>query len=302
MFEAFAGIGAQHAALKRLGIDFEVVGMSEWFFYALECYAKLHVDPNKQIRVPKSRSRLEKYLSKFTFSKDSVHPAKLSQFTYDELRSLYRANKVCKNYGSITEIQPADLPTMDLLVSSFPCQDLSTGGLGKGMKKGSGTRSGLLWEIQRILDGLAALNRLPEYLLMENVTTIKADSNVDDLNEWLDYLKSIGYYSDQCMILNARDFGVPQDRTRAFILSHKGSLVSIAKRVDEQKLKRQYNIHDFIKDDYEESPVHRAEADEAQLNRTPSREVMWDINGMEINDNTVVRTITCNMDRTHCAA
>lgn len=86
------------------------------------------------------------------------------------------------NYGSISEIDPAEMPETDLLVYSFPCQDLSTGGLGKGMKKGSGTRSGLLWEIERILLGLKSLNRLPEYLLLENVKTIKASSNIEDLN------------------------------------------------------------------------------------------------------------------------
>ena len=85
----------------------------------------------------------------------------------------YRANKQSNNYGSISEIDPAEMPETDLLVYSFPCQDLSTGGLGKGMKKGSGTRSGLLWEIERILLGLKSLNRLPEYLLLENVKTIK---------------------------------------------------------------------------------------------------------------------------------
>jgi DNA (cytosine-5)-methyltransferase 1 len=83
------------------------------------------------------------------------------------------------------------MPDTDLLVYSFPCQDLSTGGLGKGMKKGSGTRSGLLWEIERILKELAGLRRLPEYLLLENVKTIKAKCNQDDLNQWLQFLESM---------------------------------------------------------------------------------------------------------------
>ena len=61
------------------------------------------------------------------------------------------------------------MPDTDLFVYSFPCQDLSTGGKGLGMKKGSGTRSGLLWEVERILKDLNTQNRLPEYLLLENV-------------------------------------------------------------------------------------------------------------------------------------
>ena len=74
---------------------------------------------------------------------------------------------------------------------------------------------------------MAKKNRLPEYLLLENVKTIKADSNIDDLNQWLSFLESIGYVNDECMLLNALDFGVPQDRERVFIVSHLGSKLDI---------------------------------------------------------------------------
>ena len=80
-----------------------------------------------------------------------------------EIENLYLANVRSKNYGSITEIKGKDLPEMDLLVYSFPCQDLSTGGKTLGMSKGSGTRSGLLWEIERILKELKEINKLPKY-------------------------------------------------------------------------------------------------------------------------------------------
>ena len=191
------------------------------------------------------------------------------------------------------------MPETDLLEYSFPCQDLSTGGLGKGMKKGSGTRSGLLWEIERILKGLKELNRLPEYLLLENVKTIKAESNKPDLDEWLAFLESIGYKNDECMLLNALDFGVPQDRERAFIVSHLGKKLNVEKKL---KLKeRKYDFNKFFRNDYK-NRILKAEADIAQLNPTPSRLKMWDINGRDLNENTTVRTITCNMDRTHCAA
>ena len=103
------------------------------------------------------------------------------------------------------------------------------------------------------------------------------------------------------MILNALDFGIPQDRERAFIVSHLGSYLDIEKKVRSLQKERKFNIHDFIKDNYN-NPDYKAEADVAQLNKTPSRDVMWDINGKEINNETVIRTITCNMDRTHTAA
>ena len=298
VFEAFAGIGAQAAALKKLNINYEIVGISDWFIDAIECYAKIHCQ-NTKVEVPKSKDEIMAYLSQFTFSADSVHPYDISRLSEDRLRDLYRANKKCNNYGSISDIKAEELPDFDLLVYSFPCQDLSTGGLGKGMKKGSGTRSGLLWEVERILQALYEQNRLPQYLLLENVKTIKADSNIDDLNQWLAFLESIGYQNDDCMLLNALDFGVPQDRERAFIVSHLGERLNVEQRIVKQE--RKYVFDNFFRNDYS-NPILKAEADIAQLNKTPSREQMWKINGRELNENTTVRTITCNMDRTHCAA
>ena len=172
VFEAFAGIGAQASALKRMNINYEIVGISDWFIDAIECYAAIHCK-GKKVSVPQDIKEVDEYLSKFTFSADSVKPYDIKRLSEDQRRDLYRANKQANNYGSITELKGCDMPDTDLLVYSFPCQDLSTGGLGKGMSKGSGTRSGLLWEIERILKELNDLDRLPEYLLMENVKTIK---------------------------------------------------------------------------------------------------------------------------------
>lgn len=297
VFEAFAGIGAQVKALERIGIDYEVVGISEWFIDALHCYDILNCNQDEIVEVPSYEKQIE-YLSKFEFSKDSMHPCSLNGLSKKEIEKLYIVNHRCKNYGSITKIKGTDLPDIDLLVYSFPCQDLSTGGKCQGMGKGSGTRSGLLWEVERILNELNKENRLPEYLLMENVTTITADSNIKDLNAWLSFLESLGYKNDNCTKLNAVDFGIPQDRTRAFIVSHLGRKLNTESKIKINR--KQYSIADYIKYDYT-NPIYKAEADEAQLNRTPSREQMWEINGMDINETTIIRTITCNMDRTHCA-
>ena len=302
VFEAFAGIGAQASALKRLNIDYEIVGISDWFIDAIECYAAIHGD-DKFVTVPQDISDVDKYLSQYTFSADSVKKYDIKRLTEDARRDLYRANKIANNYGSITELKGCEMPETDLLVYSFPCQDLSTGGLGKGMGKGSGTRSGLLWDIERILKELKELNKLPEYLLLENVKTIKAATNIDDLNQWLNFLKSIGYQNDECMILNSLDFGVPQDRERAFIVSHLGSKLNLNDTISKKKQPRSFNINEFILTDYDSDPMLKLEADTAQLNKTPSRDVMWKINGIDpITRDTTVRTITCNMDRTHTAA
>jgi DNA (cytosine-5)-methyltransferase 1 len=209
------------------------------------------------------------------------------------------ANKRSNNYGSISQLHGWQMPEIDLLVYSFPCQDLSSGGNSLGMKKGSGTRSCLLWEIERILQELKEINRLPEYLLLENVKNILAKVNRSDLDEWLNFLTSIGYQNDDCMLLDASDFGVPQDRQRAFIVSHLGSKTNVEKKIIKQE--KNFPVSKFLKTDYS-NPIYKEEADIAQLNRTPSREVMWEKNGRRISDNENIHTITCNMDRTNTAA
>ena len=122
VFEAFAGIGAQHSALKRLNIDYEIVGISEWFINALLTYDAIHSENNEEIEIPSYDEQI-KYLNKYTFSKDSVNPVKdITKLSRNEVENLYIANKRTKNYGSITEIKGNKLPKIDLLVYSFPCQ------------------------------------------------------------------------------------------------------------------------------------------------------------------------------------
>ncbi len=301
VFEAFAGIGAQATALKRLCADFEVVGISEWMVDAVICYDAIHHFGEKAIDVPSYDEQME-YLSQFDFSRDSVRKTNLKLLEPEVIEQLYIANKRSKNFGSISQLTGQRMPKCDLLIYSFPCQDLSTGGNGKGMKKGSGTRSSLLWEIERLLKELHTLEKLPRYLLMENVKTVLCDAFKDDLKVFLAFLESIGYQNDAPMMLNAMDFGIPQDRVRAFIVSKLGKhLVKVSESIDQGKRKRIFDATQFLRLDYEHE-VLKNEANIAQLNATPSRKKMWEINGKEANKDTIIRTITCNMDRTHTAA
>lgn len=305
VFEAFAGIGAQASALKRVCINFEIVGISEWFIDALNCYDALH---NENISINKpSVEEIEKELTSHTFSRDSSNPIPdIRKLGHNQMENLYYSHKKSKNYGSITEIDPATMPESDLLIYSFPCQDLSTGGKTEGMEEGSGTRSSLLWEIKRILLGLKKRNILPKYLLMENVKAIFAKSNSKALNSWLSFLEEIGYQNSENMILNSLDFGVPQSRKRAFILSSLGKRVDVTTLIN-YKSDKKINIKDFIffepnEEDYEDD-VLRFEANQAQLNSTISRKEMWEINKrLVINNETIINTITCNMDRSNTAA
>lgn len=121
----------------------------------------------------------------------------------------------------VTQIHAEDLNITEkdkytyILTYSFPCQSLSLAGKQEGMKKGSGTRSGLLWEVERLLN---ECTELPDILLMENVPQVHSEQNKNDFDDWLSFLRSKGYhnfYKD----LNAKNFGVPQNRDRCFCVS-----------------------------------------------------------------------------------
>ena len=121
----------------------------------------------------------------------------------------------------IRDISGADLGICNtdafcyIMTYSFPCQDLSTAGKQKGMKKGSGTRSGLLWEVERLLNECA---ELPQVLLTENVPAVHSQANMPDFQKWIDFLSGKGY-SNYWQDLNAKDYGVAQNRDRCFMVS-----------------------------------------------------------------------------------
>lgn len=121
----------------------------------------------------------------------------------------------------ITKVKGEDLGIVDtdrfcyIMTYSFPCQDLSVAGKGKGMTKGSGTRSGLLWEVERLLN---EVDNLPQVLVMENVPMVHVEGNKKDFQKWIEFLESKGYscwYDD----LNAKEYGVAQSRDRCFMVS-----------------------------------------------------------------------------------
>lgn len=128
----------------------------------------------------------------------------------------------------ITQVHADDLNICDtesftyLLTYSFPCTDLSVAGKQMGMSKGSGTRSGLLWEVERILKEIRdGGGELPQILFMENVPQVHADANRVDFQNWIDFLTSLGYVS-YWQDLNAKNYGVAQNRERCFMFSFLG--------------------------------------------------------------------------------
>lgn len=118
-----------------------------------------------------------------------------------------------KNYGDIYTIDETKLPYFDMVTYSTPCQDFSTVGKQLGGDKGSGTRSSLLWECERIIRAVK-----PKYLLMENVKNLLSKKHCHTFNEWFKVLESMGY-KNYYQVLNAKDYGIPQNRERMFCVS-----------------------------------------------------------------------------------
>lgn len=118
-----------------------------------------------------------------------------------------------QNYGDISKIDWNEVPDFDLFTYSFPCQSVSSAGTQKGLAEGSGTASSLLWECRK-----AIKIKRPQFLLMENVKALTHKKFLPYLRKWQDELAAQGY-DNYTKVLNARDYGVPQNRERVFMVS-----------------------------------------------------------------------------------
>lgn len=210
MFEAFSGIGTTSMALKKLGVSHEVVGVAEIDINAIISYASIRdVDLNQEVALTYDEmyQLLEAKNIGYDFKAKKV---KLPRSLKDMTR-LYLADKGIKNFGDVSLINPHELPDFDLFTYSFPCQDLSISGKQKGMSEG--TRSGQLYECEKIIS-----IKNPKYTLLENVKNLVGKKFKPDFDRWLEWLESQGY-KNYWKILNAKDYGVPQNRERVFVVS-----------------------------------------------------------------------------------
>ena len=228
LIEFFSGYGSQALALKELGVKFEHWRICEWAIKSIQAYKDNHFsDDTKDYSQHLTSDYIFNVLAEWGISQNYNEPLTLEQIKRlgeKECRKIYNNILSTHNLVNISRVKGKDLQIEDtdkydyVLTYSFPCQDLSKAGKGMGMAKDSGTRSGLLWEVERILDECAELGNLPKVLLMENVPDVIGSKNLPHFRVWRDKLESMGY---KCywQVLNSKDYGIPQNRARCFMIS-----------------------------------------------------------------------------------
>lgn len=149
----------------------------------------------------------------------------ISEIDKNAIKSYTAIYGETRNYGDISKIEKLDYA--DLWTYGFPCQDISNGGLQKGIIKGE-TRSGLLYEVERLLYKAKEDNELPKVLIMENVKALLQKKFSDPFNAWIKALDKLGYYN-YYQVLNASHYGSLQTRERVFMVSIRKDLVNADK-------------------------------------------------------------------------
>lgn len=222
LIELFAGYGSQALSLKYLGVPFEHWRISEWAVKSIQAYKDMHFDDDTDYSQGMSDEKVIDFLDG-KISSDYNTPMKREQIKRIKYRTVYNNMMASHNVGSIVTAKGSDFEITDtdkytyILTYSFPCQSISNAGLREGMADTS-TRSGMLWHVQRLLE---EVTELPQILLMENVPAVCQQANISDFAKWCTFLESLGY-TNKYQILNAKDYGIPQNRERCFMVSWLG--------------------------------------------------------------------------------
>lgn len=232
--ELFSGIGAQVSALERLRIPCEIKHTSDIDHNAVLAYASIHCGLTEELintytEYP-TREEMARQLTEINLGYDFQKSKPYNWYRFvnsksKELEKYWLANKLSRNLGDISKIDK--LEYADFWTISFCCQDISNAGKMKGFKLGSNTRSSLLWDNIKLLKQAVDSNNAPKYVMFENVKNLVSKKFMSDFNDLLDVLNELGY-NTYWKILNAKDYGVPQNRERVFA-------ISIRKDIDDGK-------------------------------------------------------------------
>ena len=258
LIELFAGYGSQALALKYLGVEFEHWRICEWAVKSIQAYKDIHYNNiNFDFSGDLTKENLVKVLYELGISSNYNKPMakqQIQRLNEKQLRNIWNNIITIKNLVNIQQVKGKDLKIVDtndytyIMTYSFPCQDLSLAGKGKGMSDTS-TRSGMLWEVERILDECKELGNLPQVLLMENVPQVHSQENTKDFNKWQLKLESLGY-KNYWQDLIATDYGIPQTRNRCFMVSILGDYSYSFPKPIPLKLKLKDMLEDNVDEKY----------------------------------------------------
>ena len=258
LIEMFSGYGSQALALKYLGVEFEHWKTCEWAIKSIQAYKDIHFTNNDtDYSVSMSKESLINNLCNLGISNNYNEPMTLEQIKRipeEKLRTIFNNIVATNNLVNIQRTKGTDLEIQNtdkyeyIMTYSFPCQDLSLAGKGKGMSDTS-TRSGMLWEVERILDECNELGNLPQILLMENVPQVHGTNNVNDFNKWQLRLEELGY-KNYFKDLIATDYGIPQTRNRTFMISILGDYSYTFPKPIPLKLKLKNLLEDNVDEKY----------------------------------------------------
>lgn len=329
--ELFSGIGSQARALENIGINIDVQATCEWDIHAIVAYDAMHKSTRILDYIEKmSKEEVFNKLKNYTLSNNGKEPMTegvLHSYSEAVLKRILTAIKRTNNLVDVTKITGKEMPNnIDLLTYSFPCQDLSNvgafHGYNKGIDKDSGSRSSLLWQVGRILNEMKVYNKkLPRYLVMENVPTLLSERHIANFKKWISELSDFGYVSKYIPV-NARNYGIPQNRPRLLMLSVFVGDNNKLKETVESFFDKWGNNEKHLIEQYQNSKYHKclsisdlirvtnntksqlwSEALECTPNDTPSRRKIWNENPKIIDANgnltkeKFIRTITTKQDR-----
>lgn len=225
LIECFGGIGAQSRGLEILGITNSHYKYIEWNYKSCRAYNLIHIKDFTDYAKDKT---IDEMLSRINgISADWNEPMQLSQIKRKGkvfISQVYNDCVATNNLVNITQVKGEDLEIVEtdkyeyIMWYSFPCQDLSLAGKLQGAEDNS-TRSGLLWEIDRILKELKTNKlELPQTLIMENVPNLLSPRFKKEFEKWEYELTKLGY-SNFIKVMNGSDYGIPQIRKRVFMVS-----------------------------------------------------------------------------------
>ena len=234
LIEFFAGVGFQRMGIQKVFPNLESWHCCEWAIPSIIAYDAVHTnydDPgikaNESLVNSQTKEEIVNTLFRLGVSKDYNVPAtekELNRIPLEKLQSIYLSILNTRNLVNIMDVKGSDLEITDtdkyeyVVTYSFPCQDLSLAGTKKGMsvsQKEGGTRSGLVWEFLRIIK---ECENKPQLLLMENVPQIHSKDNNGEFYYLQCELQKLGY-NNFWQDMNAKHYGIPQNRDRTFMLS-----------------------------------------------------------------------------------